>query len=138
MLVDKAVRAAPAELGGPQVPHAAQHACDAPAWPPDAVFNLWEAARLIGRRSKCVQKFTHQHAAAVVEALDLTGVIHRVVGRVLHPFGLTPGARHRLRVAPALCDDTGWREGPDARDCYRDTVPLSCLGGVLARLACLP
>ena len=36
----RAVRAAPAELGGPQAAHAAQHASDAPAWPPHGIFNL--------------------------------------------------------------------------------------------------
>jgi len=43
---------------------------------------------MIGCGSKRVQQFTHQVAAAVVEPLDLAGVIHRVLGCVLRSVAL--------------------------------------------------
>jgi hypothetical protein len=69
---------------------------------------------MIGRRSESVKQLAHQVAAAVVEPLDLggvihcvvgrvlhpdSGVIHCVVGRVLHPDSATSPLCHRLRVA---------------------------------------
>jgi len=83
VLVKEAIGPAAAELGGAQVPDAAEHAGDSPTWPGERVFDLRERARVIRRSGERAQEVAHEVAAAVVETLDLVGVVHRVVSRML-------------------------------------------------------
>ena len=83
MLVEEAIGPAAAELRAAEVPDAAEHAGDSPARPSERVFDLREHAWVIRRGGERAQKLAHEVAAAVVETLDLVGIIHRVLSRVL-------------------------------------------------------
>ena len=63
--------------------------------PSDRVLNLREGVRLIGRGSERVEQLTHEIATAIVEALDLAGIVHRILGSVL-------GRRRRAHRAGRL------------------------------------
>jgi hypothetical protein len=83
VLVEEAIGPAAAELRAAEVPDATEHAGDPPARPGERVFDLRERAWVIRRGGKRAQELAYQVAAAVVETLDLVGIIHRVLSRVL-------------------------------------------------------
>jgi hypothetical protein len=79
----EAIRPAPGELGLAQVEDAAEDGRDPAPRPADLILDLRERPGPIGRGGERVEQPAHQIAAAVVEALDLLDVVHRVMRRVL-------------------------------------------------------
>jgi hypothetical protein len=86
-IVQETIWPTAAELSSAQMPDTAEHARDSPAGPGELVFNLRERAWMIRRGGEGDQKLAHEVAAAVVETLDLVGIVHRVVSRVLDEGG---------------------------------------------------
>jgi len=95
--VVEAVGAAAFELGVAEVGDTAEHGGDPASRPPERVLDLGERPRLVGRVGQSVQQLAHEVAAAVVEALDLAGVIHRVMRRMLFGWVISvPHSRTRM------------------------------------------
>jgi hypothetical protein len=72
-----------AELSSTQMPNTTEHAGDSPARPRELVLDLRERAWVIRCGGERDQERAHEVAAAVVETLDLVGIVHCVVSRVL-------------------------------------------------------
>jgi hypothetical protein len=66
-----------------QVRHATEHRGDSPARPPDRVLDVGKGARPVRLLGQLSEQLAHQVAAAVMEALDLPRLGHRVLRGVL-------------------------------------------------------
>lgn len=82
-IIEETIWPTPAELSSAQMPNTTEHAGDPTARPSELVFDLRERAWVVRRGGKGDQKLAHEVAAAVVKTLDLVGIVHRVMSRVL-------------------------------------------------------
>ena len=94
--VVEAIRPAPGELGLAQVKDAAENRCDPPPRPADLVLDLGERSRAVRCVRQGLEQRSHQLTAAVVKALDLVGVGHRIVGRMLVKRRRSAAALHHV------------------------------------------
>jgi hypothetical protein len=78
------------------VTDAAENRRDPPPRPADLVLDLRERSRAVWRAGQGLEQRSHQFAAAVVKALDLVGVGHRIVGRVLVERRRSAAAMHHV------------------------------------------
>ena len=74
--------------------------------PTDRVFDLGKRTRSIRHGRQAIQELAHQVTAAVVETLDLIGIVHRVLRRVLHKRHTSTAARHRANIVNAQAQTT--------------------------------
>src|SRR5258707_7646947 len=81
--LEEVVRATPLELHPSQMTYAAEHRRDPPARPAHRVLDRREDSGLLRPGRQLVEQRAHEVAATVVEARDLPGLVHRVLGRVL-------------------------------------------------------
>ena len=82
-VIQQAVGPAAAELRVTQVGHAAEDRGNSAAGPPDRILYRGKCARPVGPSGEVVEQLAHEIAAAVVKPLDLTGVLHGVLGGML-------------------------------------------------------
>src|SRR5262249_43864053 len=99
-LVVEAIRPPALELEHPRAPGTAQHGGDPAPRPANRVLDLRERPRAVRRGGQGAQQLAHGIATAVVEAGDLPGVLHRVVGRVLEPHRSDGIVRPRVLMPP--------------------------------------
>ncbi len=114
----EAIRPASLEFLMRSAAHPAEHRRDPPARPAERVLNLRKRTRPIGTGGELAEQLAHQLAAAVVEALDLLGLVHRVGRCVLGTC--TPV---RLAAPPPRAQRPGAR--PPGSSAVEGTTPTT-------------